>query len=31
MAQLNLEHIRPLQDELNQHPIYESLRDIEES
>ena len=30
MAQLNLEHIRPLQDELNQHPIYESLRDIED-
>ncbi len=30
MTQLNLEHIRPLQDELNQHPIYESLRDIED-
>lgn len=28
MAQLNLEHIRPLQDELNRHPIYEALHDI---
>lgn len=28
MAQLNLEHIRPLQDELNRHPIYAALRDI---
>ncbi|MGA7978635.1 MAG: DUF3050 domain-containing protein [Chromatiaceae bacterium] len=30
MAKLNLEHIRPLQEELNQHPIYESLRSIED-
>jgi hypothetical protein len=30
MAELNLEHIRPLQDELNQHPIYESLRSVED-
>jgi hypothetical protein len=30
MAQLNLEHIRPLQEELNRHPIYESLRSIED-
>lgn len=28
MAEINLEHIRPLQDELANHPIYESLRSI---
>jgi hypothetical protein len=30
MAELNLEHIRPLREELNQHPIYESLRSIDD-
>jgi hypothetical protein len=30
MAELNLEHIRPLQEELNGHPIYESLRSVED-
>ena len=30
MAALNLEHILPLQEELSKHPIYESLRTIED-
>lgn len=30
MAEINLEHIRPLQDELAHHPIYESLHSIQD-
>lgn len=30
MAEINLEPIRPLQDELARHPIYESLRSVED-
>jgi len=30
MAELNLEHLRPLRDELAGHPIYESLHGIED-
>jgi hypothetical protein len=30
MAALNLEHILPLQEELSRHPIYESLRCVED-
>ncbi|MCU0834961.1 MAG: DUF3050 domain-containing protein [Chromatiaceae bacterium] len=30
MAEISLEHIRPLQDELTRHPIYESLHTIDD-
>ncbi len=28
MAALNLEHLRPLQEQLNAHPIYAAIRDL---
>jgi hypothetical protein len=30
MAELNLDHLQPLQEELAKHPIYESLRSVED-